>query len=164
MADELFSIVGLEDVSLDADHQPQCTQLNVSMCHFTEGEHSSLLMAVYNPVPRSRDVRVRVPVPHNKLVVLTDYDGTELEVQLVPIRDAILNYVGRNASVDADYEAWFVVPQVPAMGEERLERKDETDEIVRTLPIQVSRWCTCPRVTELLPTLLHPLKSPTTTS
>ncbi len=60
MAEQIFSnTVGIEGASFSMEVPPQCPQLNVSMCHFTEGENDQVLIALYNPLPRSRDIRLR---------------------------------------------------------------------------------------------------------
>ncbi len=71
MADQLFgSMVGLEGVSFDMSAPPICPQLNASMCSFTENimGSSGLQVAVYNPLSRSNDVLIKLPVPNDATV------------------------------------------------------------------------------------------------
>ncbi len=115
MAEQIFSnTVGIEGASFSMEDPPQCPQLNVSMCHFTEGGNDQLLIAVYNPLPRSRDIRLRwfigllnklsdilkekpvdflflsrLPVPNNKMTEIMDTDGNILDVQYIPIRQQV---------------------------------------------------------------------------
>ncbi len=72
MGEQIFGdMVGLDGVSFDMTAPPVCTQLNASMCSFTESmDMEGLLVAVYNPLSRSQDVRIKLPVPNDKTTMV----------------------------------------------------------------------------------------------
>ena len=70
MGQEIFSFIGLDDdivADMSFENPPNCPLLNVSMCHFTE-ENDRVLMTVYNSLPRTKDIRVKLPVRSSRTV------------------------------------------------------------------------------------------------
>lgn len=71
-------------------------------------------MLVWNPLARSLSKILRFPIPPNSNARIFDSEGNELNVVLVPVPSQVLNIPGRKSS--AEYEAAFLVSDIPALG------------------------------------------------
>lgn len=89
-----------------------CLNLNISQCDVTE-KASQFVVTVYNPIARSIDKYVRIPVA-NGAYLIRDHLGNSVQSQLVPISSSILNIHYRIS--EADYELVFLADAVPPVG------------------------------------------------
>ncbi len=94
-----------------------CPLLNVSICPVTENSPLSLLV-VYNPLSRElSSLPLRIPVKASRNVRVFDEDDNAIPVELIPVRQEVLDYPGRGQDVQAEMEACFNVDGIPALGE-----------------------------------------------
>ncbi|KAL2939655.1 hypothetical protein RDABS01_033813 [Bienertia sinuspersici] len=71
----------------------ECPLLNISYCPASETDLShgkNLILVVYNPLGWKREDIIRIPVK-NEEVVVHDYEGREIESQVLPISDVQLS-------------------------------------------------------------------------
>lgn len=71
----------------------QCPLINISYCPASETDLShgkNLIVVVYNPLGWKREDIIRIPVK-NEDVVVRDYEGREIESQILPISDVQLS-------------------------------------------------------------------------
>ncbi|CAO2829686.1 unnamed protein product [Amaranthus hypochondriacus] len=103
----------------------QCPLLNISYCPPSENLLSngkSLIIVVYNSLGWNRDEVIRIPITTDKVVV-KDFNGKEVESQILPLTDALLNirnnhvkaYLGGPADATIKYWLAFSV-SVPPLG------------------------------------------------
>ncbi|KAG8181687.1 hypothetical protein JTE90_014820 [Oedothorax gibbosus] len=88
-----------------------CNYLNISQCAFSE-ENGKIAVTIYNPLAWNISTYIRIPVT-GKAYKIIDYNGKEVEAQLVPIPPPVFNIPGRvsKASSELVFEA-----NLPALG------------------------------------------------
>ncbi|XP_047001000.1 lysosomal alpha-mannosidase-like [Schistocerca americana] len=89
-----------------------CLLSNISQCDISESS-SNFVVTVYNPLSQATSYYVRIPVQDGTYSV-TDANGNEQIIQLVPLPDAIYNVPGRDSN--ATQEIVFQATDVPALG------------------------------------------------
>ncbi|KAL2939654.1 hypothetical protein RDABS01_033812 [Bienertia sinuspersici] len=102
-----------------------CPLLNISYCPPSEtllSSEKNLVVVVYNPLGWNREEVIRIPVTIDKVTV-KDFDGKEVESQLVPLTNASLSlrndhmkaYLGKTSDAAIKYWLAFSV-SVPPLG------------------------------------------------
>ncbi|XP_030387439.1 lysosomal alpha-mannosidase-like isoform X2 [Scaptodrosophila lebanonensis] len=89
-----------------------CSLLNISSCSVSES-NEPFAITLYNPLAHPANEYVRVPVLGYNYVV-TDYNGAELNTQVVPV-PAGVSKIKHRASV-AKYELIFLASDLPPVG------------------------------------------------
>ncbi|KAL1516872.1 hypothetical protein ABEB36_000710 [Hypothenemus hampei] len=89
-----------------------CQLLNISQCSYSEN-YKKFAVTIYNPLSRSVDKLVRVPVLGNSYSVI-DSKNNSLETQIISIPDFVKNIPGRNSK--AEQELVFIANDLPAFG------------------------------------------------
>ncbi|XP_030388139.1 lysosomal alpha-mannosidase-like [Scaptodrosophila lebanonensis] len=89
-----------------------CLLLNISICAQSESNHP-FTVTLYNPLARSTNEYVRVPVLGNSYDVI-DHKGRILENQIVPIPEGVLKIKYRKSA--AKYELVFLASDIPPVG------------------------------------------------
>ncbi|XP_049776423.1 lysosomal alpha-mannosidase-like [Schistocerca cancellata] len=89
-----------------------CLLSNISQCDISESS-LNFVVTVYNPLSQATSYYVRIPVQDGTYSV-TDANGNEQIIQLVPLPDAIYNVPGRDSN--ATQEIVFQATDVPALG------------------------------------------------
>ncbi|KAF2897558.1 hypothetical protein ILUMI_08618 [Ignelater luminosus] len=89
-----------------------CLLANISQCEYTENSNS-FIVTVYNPLSRPVNHYVRLPVVEQHYKV-SDPNGKDLPIQMVPIPDSIKKIPGRQSN--AMYEIIFLASDLPPLG------------------------------------------------
>lgn len=89
-----------------------CLLTNISSCPISETQ-STFVVTVYNPLSRSVNKYVRLPISGTNYKV-TGPDGNTLATQIIPIPDAVINIPGRESQ--AKNELIFLAADIPALG------------------------------------------------
>ncbi len=72
---------------------------------------------MYNPVPRRRDLYVRLPFKMSNKVKIYTSEGRPLQVQFVALAQSLQNIPGRPKDSTNIMEAILKVEKVPALGQ-----------------------------------------------
>ncbi|KAL7642128.1 UNVERIFIED_CONTAM: hypothetical protein RMT77_006688 [Armadillidium vulgare] len=116
------------------DEFTYCPLLNISSCSYLD-DKTSFVVNVYNPIGRSKNFYVRVPVSNSLGYTVTDQDGNVLDSQLIPLPDQVVNIPGRTSS--ALYDLVFYAEDVPALGAEQfLIQSDGVETDVESLDLK----------------------------
>ncbi|XP_030753916.1 lysosomal alpha-mannosidase-like [Sitophilus oryzae] len=89
-----------------------CLLANISQCATTENAEN-FVVTIYNPLSKSVDKLVRLPV-NGEGYNVTDKEGNSYANDLLPIPDFVKNIPGRDSS--ATHDLYFVAKNVPALG------------------------------------------------
>ncbi|KAM3955590.1 lysosomal alpha-mannosidase [Aphomia sociella] len=89
-----------------------CHQLNMSQCRFLETQESVLLL-VYNPLSIKTYHHVKLPAVALHYSI-RDFNDEEVEYQLIPLPNAVINLPGRSSSTIQ--ELCFEAENIPPLG------------------------------------------------
>ena len=101
------------DSTLAVNGFQHCPLMNVSICHVTE-QAEVFTFAVYNPLGRTRDAWVRIPVTGLDWRVADLQTGLDMAVQAVPIPQRVLD-VPANRSTDATHDLVVKIESMPPL-------------------------------------------------
>ncbi|KAK7602000.1 hypothetical protein V9T40_009441 [Parthenolecanium corni] len=97
----------------DFPEQNFCTLRNISQCSISESGQSFVVI-IYNPLSRRLSFPIKVPVTNDFSHHVYLQNGTEIEIDLVPIPEQVSKIPGRTSK--ATHDLIFIAKDLPPLG------------------------------------------------